>query len=82
MSKHSIRRLIIVFLITFTFSLLLTACSENFEPEQLAEDTAVILNDWWDYASRFFTTLWENLTCVSSFAGIFGFLGFLWHKVK
>ena len=82
MSISGNRVLFLFCILTILSSLILSGCSDNFEAEKLAEDTAVILNDWWDYISRFFTTLWDNLTCVSSFATIFGFLGYIWHKVR
>lgn len=82
MSKCKVNLSVLVCLLVILFALALSGCTDKLEAEELAEDTAVILNQWWDYASRFFNTLMDNLTCMNGVALVLGFLGIAWRKVK
>ncbi len=82
MSKRRINQIVLICLLGILFSLVLSGCTDDFEAEKLAEDTAVILNQWWDYASRFFITLKDHLTCMNGVAAFLGMIGIVWRKFR
>jgi hypothetical protein len=80
MKKPNSKKLLIICLLIILVSLLLSGCTDELEPEKMGERTAVILNKMWDYASRFFTTLKDNLNCLNGVAIFSGFSGFVFKK--
>ena len=67
MKKPDSKTLLILSLLAIILAILLSGCSGELEPEKMAERTAIILNQLWEYSTRFFSTLMDNLTCLNGF---------------
>jgi hypothetical protein len=83
MKKIKAKTFLALCLMIILSTILLSGCSGAFEPEKMAERTAVILNKLWEYSTRFFKTLMENLVCINGLLVISGFSGFaIWNRLK